>query len=346
MLFIENYNAKSLDRSSVSMIDKFNKRLSDVNSLLENLLLLVDILLSTIRQIRYNIGTAKARIIGNLIQAKEVIDGNGITGTEATIAAIEDALARGDEAISKAETELETIKAAEECNQTPTEVINDKAEECGETPTEQQEEETEPSSCSYCSYDSLVNTDDYPITENCQVCSHEGCNVNISCNEETTVNNPGSCTLSTIEFPNETCNNPSTITIDLECNEKTCDHTSDSPFPTVVDGCTFSCNHSTDCHESAMPHDCSYTCTDGEGCDYGGGDCSYSTTCGQPIEDETCGQTASDLCGEECGETCHMTTTPEEKDDEGDNEGCGDCGDCGNCGEGDGCGDWSEFCGE
>ena len=348
MLFIENYDAQSLDRSSVSMIDKFNKRLSDVNILLERLLLLVDTLLSTIKQIRKIIGTSKTRIVGNLDQAKAVIGGNGITGAESTIAAIEDALAKGDEAISKAESQLETIKEAEECNQTPTEVITetDSCNEmsCGEIsgiePTPAEPTPTDSEDCSYCSFSS--QTVDCGNDTQCSVCSQDGCVVNTSCDETTGIPSDAidivsGCTYSITT--DATCNEASSTK--GECDEVSCIHSGDAGS---VENCTFSCSHESGCHESSMPPDCTYTCIDGAGCTYEGGDCSYSSTCGQS---ESCNQTECGQldCGEPCGETCHMTSCEEDCSEE-DSEGCGDCGDCGNCGEGDGCGDWSEFCGE
>lgn len=312
MLFIREYNAKSLDRSSVSMIDKYNVRLNKVGELLDKLSSLINNLLSLIRDIRNLLGQSKQRIYDNLDQVKEVIDGNGITGTEPTIRAIEGALEAGDKAIDEAEAQLEGVAAAASCSE---EYISDAngTEECGESCNEEPEDE----GCTYCSYISS----DPGGGESCSVCSQGDCVVDVACNEETDIQSEfiegvSGCTHST-ELD---INCAETINYDGNCDETSCLHTSDAYTP--PDGCSFSCDHSSGCSELPMPENCTYSCVDGEGCVYGDDDCSYSTTCGQS---ESCNQIDCGQydCGESCGETCHMTT-----DDEDCSEtSCGECSD-------------------
>jgi hypothetical protein len=182
MLFIRSYNAKSLDRSSVSMIDKYNARLDRVGQLLVNLSSLIENLLSLIRDIRNTLGQSKQRIYNNLEQVKEVIGGNGITGTESTIAAIESALEAGDKAIDEAEATLEGVQAAVECDQDYCSYTSEDIA-CGEIPTPEDETCNEPgivdtTDCSYCSY---TNASVNEWSETCSVCDHGDCNVDISC---------------------------------------------------------------------------------------------------------------------------------------------------------------------
>lgn len=340
MLFVENYDAKSLDRSSVSMIDKYNGRLNIVGMLLIRLSALIDNLLSLIRDVRNTLGRCKQRVYDNLNQVKEVINGNDIKGTEGTISAIEDALKAGDKAIDEAESTLEGVQKEIECNEEP--VVKTQPEsDCGETCNEVPSETETTEGCNYCAYTISTEGSEWgDKTETCNVCTHGECNVNTSCDEVSYIHpdpdNPGCSHTSTYV---DACNE--TIRQDLECSQTTCNHSSDQVMPP---DCSFNCNHSSPCQESPMPENCTYTCTDGAGCAYSGDDCSYGTVCGQ---EESCNQYACNQydCGEPCGETCHMTSCEEDCSEE-DSEGCGDCGDCGNCGEGDGCGDWSEFCGE
>lgn len=318
MLFIRNYNAKSLDRSSVSMIDKYNAKLDKVGELLNKLSSLINNLLSLIKDIRNTLGQSKQRIYNNLDQVKEVISGNGITGTESTIKAIEDALEAGDKAIDEAEAKLEGIEAAVECNEAYCndanidEACGETIETCNENPT------TDEGGCSYCLVSTSLQCEDGDFISSsiCSVCSHEGCNVNQACNEETNTQVLiEGCSYSNIT--DLSCGQ--TTNINLDCDEYACTQTCTQ----VPDGCSFTCGHSSDCQELPMPEDCTYTCIDGGGgCSYEGDDCSYSSSCGQP---ELCNETECDQydCGEPCGETCHMTN------DEGD---CSE----GSCGEDDG----------
>ncbi len=342
MLFIENYDAKSLDRSSVSMIDKYNGRLSIVEILLTKLSTLVNSLLSLIRDIRNTLGQCKQAVINNLEQVKEVIDGNDISGTEGTIAAIESALAAGDEAISRAEATLEEIQQELDCNES---TVLPETNDCGEiiVPAADCSESV---ACNVCNYS------EGPVS--CDLCVLGDCTVNMSCDEPSPFNDftdfVPNCTFSTYFEPE--CGERSSY--DADCNETYYYY----PTEDLPDDCILNCIHTSPCSELSMPENCTYTCQDGNGCNYSGDDCTYGTICGQSepcnqIEDcyegfdINCGEPVSCNqidCGEPCGETCHMTTEPEERED--DTEGCGDCGDCGNCGEGEGCGDWSEFCGE
>lgn len=327
MLFIREYDTKSLDRSSVSMIDKYNVRLNTVGELLDRLSSLINNLLSLIRDIRNILGQSKQRIYDNLDQVKEVIDGNGITGTEATIKTIEGALEAGDKAIDEAETTLDNVGRAIDCSE---EYCDDAIEDvkcgesCNETPS------TEPSSCgqpgtpdcSFCSYDSRDN--EGIQSTDCTVCSFGDCNVDVTTGDD--------CGLHDGQIENCAY---STYT-DLDCGE-TYNHDGDcSEYSCIFGGsagsgcsneygtdCTFSCTHDSGCYESVMPENCTYSCVDGEGCAYSGDDCSYGTTCGQAdsCNQSDCGQYD---CGEPCGETCHMTT-----DDDGDcsETSCGECSD-------------------
>ena len=332
MLYIREYNTKSLDRSSVSMIDKYNTRLNKVDELLDKLSSLIDNLLSLIKDIRNTLGQSKQRIYDNLDQVKEVVDGNGITGTDSTINAIEDALKAGDKAIDEAKVQLEDVKAAidnneEYCNDTNVGI------ECGESPTNEEE------GCDVCNFSTSYSGPGGGSWD-CTVCAQEDCTVNINCDEpDINYNGSGSCNHSTnCDVGGFGCNE--TFDIDKDCGEITCNHGSGTFI--APDDCTYGCNHSSSCHEMAMPEGCTYTCTDGEGCNYGGDDCSYSTTCGQ---EESCNQIDCSQYdwGEECGETCHMTT-----DDDGDcsEESCGE--DCGDYSDDDyyGGDDCGEACGE
>lgn len=339
MLFIREYTAKSLDRSSVSMIDKYNTRLDRVGQLLDDLSSLINNLLSLIRDIRTLLGQSKQRIYDNLDQVKEVIEGNDITGTEATIKTIEDALAAGDKAIDEAEATLEGIEAAMECG---LEYCNDANgnEECGEAPSEESNEED----CAYCLVSSSFTDEDGTVISSglCDVCAHGECNVNQTCNEETTT-----------QVAIDGCSH--TNITDLSCGQTTninqnCDEIYCTQNCTQAsDGCNFSCLHSSDCQQLPIPDGCTYTCTDGGSCAYGGDGCSYGTVCDQAdsCNQIDCGQYD---CGEPCGETCHMTT---DDDDSGDSGSCGedddlsdddyyggDDGDSDMCGEdcGDSCG--------
>ena len=343
MLFVREYTAKSLDRSSVSMIDKYNVRLDIVGELLDKLSALIDNLLSLIRDIRYLLGQSKQRIYDNLDQVKEVIEGNDITGTESTVDAIESALEAGDKAIDEAETTLEGIAAAIECSE---EYCNDDSgcndsnievscgETCNETPSETDD-------CSYCSF--TATTIDCDNEANCSVCSQDGCVVDVNCNEETNIpgetidviGGDGGCTYSVTT--DSTCNEATSY--DAGCDEMNCNHSGDA---SSADGCNFSCAHSSGCYESGMPPNCTYSCID-DGCSYDSNDCSYGSTCGQA---ESCNQyDCSEYdCGEPCGETCHMTSDDcSESCSEDCSEDCGegacnqfDCSeyDCGEpCGE-------------
>lgn len=317
MLFIENYDAKSLDRSSVSMIDKYNGRLNLVGMLLTRLSTLIDNLLSLIRDVRTTLGQCKQRVYDNLNQVKEVIDGNDITGTEGTIAAIEDALKAGDEAIARAEATLEGVQQEMECDESVLEVVNDCGEACNEIPTTDEVED-----CTFCNYEIATIGEGGTTTNGCAVCDHGECKVDVECSEaKPSGANVYDCSYGT-SF-DTTCGQ--FYTYDVDCKETYC-NLQETP---TVENCTFTCNHSSPCQEMSMPENCTYTCTDGSGCAYGGDDCSYGTVCGQG---ESCNQTECSQydCGEPCGETCHMTN------DEGD---CseGDCseGSCGECSESD-----------
>lgn len=340
MLFIESYDAKSLDRSSVSMIDKYNGRLNIVGMLLIRLSALIDNLLSLIRDVRNTLGQCKQRVYDNLNQVKEVINGNDITGTEGTISTIEGALKAGDEAIAKAESTLQGVQKEIECNEEPG-VVTEPEGDCGETCNEEPAAETT-EDCTYC--DVTMNTvgDTDVQTTTCQI--SVDCQNNMACNEpmslEALPSQLDDCTVTVVT------NSGGTYT--TATNEK-CDETiSIGGIPTTAEeNCTFTCQHATPCQEDPMPHNCTYSCVD-TGCNYTGTDCAYATVC-----DENCNQSEPEIeacgnCGEGrgcgdwsefCGEVGGGSTG------EGD-EGCGDCGDCGNCGEGEGCSDWSEFCGE
>lgn len=330
MLFIKEYNAKSLDRSSVSMIDKYNTRLDKVDELLDKLSSLVDNLLSLIKDIRNTLGQSKQRIYDNLDQVKEVVSGNDITGTESTINAIEDALKAGDKAIDEAKVQLEDIQNAIGCSE---EYCNDTnvGIECGEACNEEADK-----GCDVCGFSTS-----YPGGSwDCTVCAQSDCTVDLSCDEPgVNYTGSGSCTQEVICSQGQfECGE--TFIVDQGCGEITCNHGSGT-F-TAPDDCIYGCNHSSSCHEMAMPEGCTYTCTDGEGCNYGGDDCSYSTICGQEesCNEIDCGQYD---CGQECGETCHMTT-----DDTGDcsEDSCGE--DCGDYSDDDyyGGDDCGEACGE
>lgn len=319
MLFIREYDTKSLDRSSVSMIDKYNVRLNRVGELLDTLSTLINNLLSLIRDIRNTLGQSKQRIYDNLDQVKEVINGNDITGTEATIKTIEDALEAGDKAIDEAEAALEGVGRAIDCSE---EYISDAngTEECGETCNETPNEADE--DCTYCNYSGSCNLPGDSI-DICTVCAHGECSVDTRCDEGTNINTEfidgvSGCTF-TSEFDPE-CGE--TVHYDGSCFESTCSHTGEGSWEPPLD-CTFSCDHSSGCQELPMPEGCTYSCVDGEGCAYSGDDCSYGTTCGQAdsCNQSDCGQYD---CGEPCGETCHMTT-----DDDGDcsETSCGECSD-------------------
>lgn len=360
MLFIENYDAKSLDRSSVSMIDKYNGRLNIVGMLLTKLSALIDNLLSLIRDIRNTLGKCKQRVYDNLNQVRAVISGNRITGTEGTISAIEDALKAGDEAIAKAEARLEGVQKEMESNEEPG-VETQPEGDCGEIPNEVPSKTTD---CPFCTHgnETIICSggQSFDGSDICSVCNHDGCAVDVSCNEPTTgggynpkcglyyggVPDPseqiGQCSLQSIVDPE--CDE--VYTKDTECSQYTCLH-SDGCTQQIPDNCSYGCTHSTECSQSPMPHNCTYSCVDA-GCNYQGNDCAYGTicnmSCDQPASEiEACGNCGQGYgCGdwsEFCGEVGGGSTS------KGD-EGCGDCGDCGNCGEGEGCGDWSEFCGE
>lgn len=309
MLFIREYNAKSLDRSSVSMIDKYNVRLDIVGRLLDSLSSLINDLLALIRDIRNTLGQSKQRIYDNLDQVKEVIEGNGITGTESTIEAIERALAAGDKAMDEAEAALENVERAIECSEDYCDdVVVDV--ECGETETPSDEGKGE--GCDVCSF-----SQSYPGGSwSCEVCDLDDCTVDLRCGEsDVNYTGSGECQLSYYID-----DNGETLVVNGACNETSCSHSGNFNIP---DDCTFSCSHSTPCQQSEMPDNCTYTCTDGQGCAYGGDDCSYSTTCGQA---EACNQFDCNQydCGEPCGETCHMTN-----DDGGEGGGEGGGGSCG-----------------
>jgi hypothetical protein len=300
------------------MIDKYNARLDRVGQLLVNLSSLIENLLSLIRDIRNTLGQSKQRIYNNLEQVKEVIGGNGITGTESTIAAIESALEAGDKAIDEAEATLEGVQAAVECDQDYCSYTSEDIA-CGEIPTPEDETCNEPgivdtTDCSYCSY---TNASVNEWSETCSVCDHGDCNVDISCGEDFPVSGVDGCThTSTVDG---SCGQVHTF--DENCTESLCIFDVGDP----PSDCIFTCSHSSDCHELPMPEGCTYTCEDHDSCSYSGDDCSYSSSCGQH---DSCNQYDCDQydCGEPCGETCHMT------DDGGGSEG--DCSE-GSCGEGD-----------
>ena len=285
MLFIREYNAKSLDRSSVSMIDKYNARLDIVGQLLDKLSSLINNLLALIRDIRYLLGQSKQRIYDNLEQVKEVIDGNGITGTDSTVNAIESALEAGDKAIDEAETTLENVGRAIECSEEYCDDLysdSDSGVECGETCNETPSS-TDTDDCSYCSF--TATSIDCGNEANCSVCSQDGCVVDINCNEETNIpaetidaiggGDGGGCPYSVTT--DSTCNEATSY--DASCNELNCNHSGDA---SSADGCNFACSHSSGCHESGMPPNCTYSCID-DGCDYSGDDCSYGSVCGQGV---------------------------------------------------------------
>lgn len=323
MLFIDSYNAKSLDRSSVSMIDKFNSRLDAVNDLINELMSLVDDLLALITSIRYTLGTAKSRVYSNLEQMEEVIEGNGITGTESTIQAIEDALEAGDDAMSKAEANLEDIKAAAECDQTIEEAEQENTDtgdyDCGENP-EPNSEEFDEDDCTYCSYNFNYGDSEVWGTGSgagCNICSHSDCNVDVSCDEHKAGGPDSNCSYEVVVDTD--CHQ--TTYIDNDCEQITCEQTEITEAP---ENCSFSCSHSSECGQMEMPENCTYTCTDGEGCDYGDDDCSYSTVCGQ---EDACNEIDCSQydCGEPCGETCHMTDDCSDSDSDDDcAESCGE----------------------
>lgn len=329
MLFIREYDTKSLDRSSVSMIDKYNTRLNRVSELLDELSSTVDVLLSLVRDIRNTLGQCKQRVYNNLDQVKEVVSGNGITGTESTIDAIEGALATGDRAINDAEIQLENIQNAIDCSEEYS-VETDGTIECGEscnqtanTPTTEPGSCSEPysSDCSFCSFD---NKDSEGFDNfDCTVCSFGDCDVSVDCDE--------ACGLPSGSV--ESCGYSSYT--DIECGE-TYNHNGDcSEYDCIFHGsisgdcennygidCTFTCDHTSSCSEYAMPENCTYSCADYGECAYGDGDCTYASSCGQDFCNESsCSQYD---CGEPCGETCHMTIDCSEDCSE---DSCGECSD-------------------
>ena len=354
MLFIREYDTKSLDRSSVSMIDKYNTRLNKVDELLDELSSTIDILLSLVRDIRNTLGQSKQRVYNNLDQVKEVVNGNGITGTDSTIDAIESALATGDRAINEAEIQLENIQNAIDCSEEYNVEI-DGTLQCGENCNQITTNPDQPSSCSEpysadCSFCSYANRDSEGTNIDCLLCSHGDCVVDVTTGEE---------------FPEglgdyiENCGY--TAYTDWECNQSYQERADCSEQYCIFGGsaapdctnnygadCTFGCSHTSTCSEYAMPENCSYLCTDGEGCSFGGDDCSYATVCGQEdsCNEISCGQYD---CGEECGETCHQTIEcslggdcSEDCSEDSCGEDCGDYSDDDYYG-GDDCG---EACGE
>lgn len=349
MLFIREYDTKSLDRSSVSMIDKYNVRLNRVGELLDELSSTIDILLSLVRDIRNTLGQSKQRVYNNLDQVKEVISGNGITGTESTINAIEGALATGDKAINEAEIQLENIQAAIGCSEeyaTETDGTTECGEACNEisTPTTPDTPSScsEPysSDCDFCSYD-FRDSEGFENFD-CTVCAFGDCDVDVSTGDK-------------VDAPSgsiENCAHSSYT--DLECGETYTQDSDCSEYGCIFSGsisgdctnnygtdCTFTCDHSSTCSEYAMPENCTYSCSDYGECSYSGDDCSYASSCGQ----DSCNQLDCSQydCGEPCGETCHMTS-----DDSGDcsEDSCGE--DCGDYSDDDyyGGDDCGEACGE
>jgi hypothetical protein len=319
------------------MIDKYNTRLNRVSELLDELSSTIDILLSLVRDIRNTLGQCKQRVYNNLDQVKEVIDGNGITGTDSTIDAIENALETGDRAINEAEIQLENIEAAISCSEeysTETDGTIECGESCNQTSTptntDQPSSCSEPysSDCSFCSYD--AHNSEGTASTDCTVCAHGDCAVDVSTGDPCSVieGDIDNCAFSS--YTDFECGE--TYVHDGECSEYGCLFSGSAAPDCSNDygtGCTFSCSHSSPCAEYAMPENCTYGCVDGEGCLYADNDCSYGTMCGEsesgdisvPCNESSCSQYD---CGEPCGETCYMIT-----EDDGDcsETSCGECSD-------------------
>ena len=353
MLFIREYDTKSLDRSSVSMIDKYNTRLNKVDELLDELSSTIDILLSLVRDIRNTLGQSKQRVYNNLDQVKEVVNGNGITGTDSTIDAIESALATGDRAINEAEIQLENIQNAIDCSEEYNVEI-DGTLQCGENCNQTSTNPDQPSSCSEpfssdCSFCSFDNRDSEQFDNfDCTVCAFGDCSVDVTTGEDCGLPSGSIENCAHSSYTDLECGQ--TYTTDADCNQHGCLHNGSIGPDCGNDygkGCTFDCTHSSTCSEYAMPEDCTHHCVDG-GCNYSDDDCTYVTTCGQPdvCNEISCGQYD---CGEECGETCHQTIEcslggdcSEDCSEDSCGEDCGDYSDDDYYG-GDDCG---EACGE
>lgn len=336
MLFVENYDAKSLDRSSVSMIDKYNGRLSIVGTLLIRLSALIDNLLSLIIDVRNTLGQCKQRVYDNLNQAKEVISGNSITGTESIVNVIESTLAAGDTAIAQAEATLEGVQQEINCNESALVVQDDCGEDCNE------EVNVEENIGCFFTIDNIMGGD------SCAVCTQGTCTVDQTCSEDKPWMGGAGDIVPGCQYTVEYDGTGNKTTIDLSCMEVTRDGATEDP----PENCTYTCSDNTSCHQAPMPENCTYSTVvlpgEGDPCAYSGTDCAYGIICNESCDQsepeiEACGNCGEGYgCGdwsEFCGEVGGGSTG------EGD-EGCGDCGDCGNCGEGEGCGDWSEFCGE
>lgn len=394
MFQIRSYDARSLDRSTNTIFDTFNKEAAEVENLYITLKGNIITLQSRLRSISERVQVLKEELIADVKREKDIASDNDIQGAETILTQIETLIEQGDADIKQAESDLENISKAADCQQcnysTSCEVaacaysisIEDSCSEvsCGECGQVVSCEEDVPcdedcdEACIYCSYTYQASDGDAP--EHCDVCVHAGlpdgglCNQEMSCKESTDLGLDNAC-------GNMNC--PYSQTSDPTCSETTghdnnCDQDYCVHQGAGKEDCSYSCTDYSGCNENSMPQDCSYTSSgdcayDPDAC---GNTCSFCAYNGVPwdanpcSEDIPCGEDCSEGCGEggcnnidcseydcgeECGETCGMYIPCSLSDD--CSESCGEdscsegtCGDCGNCGEGEGCGDWSEFCGE
>lgn len=351
MLFIRNYDRKSLDRSTISSLDRLKQRTRNIDSEYNILLKAITGMLSTIAYIGELLGLIKINLVNVVNEAKNIIEENGLIGADNALAQIDKYINTGDKAIESAKTELEVIKQEiEEGQPQVCSYESNPDDTCGEGSKSDQNTEDEPISnncgeapdntsvtdpdeitttdeydCTFCNYEIATIGKDNTTTNGCAVCDHGGCKVDVECNEaKPSGANVYDCSYGTSY--DTTCGQ--FYTYDVDCNETYCVLQETPP----AENCNFTCSHSTECQEMPMPENCTYTCTDGAGCAYEGNDCTYGTVCGQG---ESCNQIDCDQydCGEACGETCHMTTKPSECTQSSSSGGSSSCSQ-NSCGEG------------
>lgn len=361
MLFIRNYNRKSLDRSTISSLDRLKQRTRNIDGEYNILLKAITGILSTIAYIGELLGLIKVNLVNVVNETKNIIEENGLIGADNALAQIDKYINTGDKAIESAKTELEIIKQEIEedqpqvcsyesnpgdtCGEGSKSDQNDEVESisnnCGEAPDNTSVTDTDvtnPDTCSYCLYRS-ADTECKQTVEECAVCSYNGGVTDLTCGEETNTD-PGEKSCEYSQSSTDSCGE--TYGLDLRCSETDCRYSGDSS-PTG-EGCNYYCSHNSGCSQSSMPESCSYTCEDGydascnqQGCAYGGdSNCNYSSvpnnySCKQSSE---IGGVSDESDGGPCGEgTCGMNTKPSECTQSSSSGGSSSCSQ-NSCGEG------------
>lgn len=371
MLYVNVYNKKSLDRSSISTVDYYKKLINKLNLDTGDLSHEFDDLLRTIRELREHLVEDKKQVQDDLNTIRNDTHEAGINADN-TLDAIQKIIDQCEEELEDLETEVEA-----ECNQ---------CDYCDY--------------CDYCSYTSpepICTYDDDCNNVDCNQCEYEeGCVWDITCaysGEGECTYNVGSCsydnTMDDCTFSGQCdyagdctydgtcsyigfCDYTGWCTHEDSCNQ--CNWSSGGAEPDDVSGCTY--NGSCAFTETGGSDPCTFSghCTydsagDSQNCTFTGscsfdnnGNCSFVDSCGQCkfTNDGGCEYAYND-CSNDCvyywDDDCGNCSYTCSYDDDGlscaysedcgndlvcGEASCGECGDYSDCGDGYSCGDYNQ----